>query len=121
MDDEAKKRRLANLKPFQPGKSGNPGGRSKVQIDIRDAARAHTREAIRTLVLVMRNGKPGEAAMAANSLLDRGHGKPAQALAVVDGTRSLRDLILASMALDDEAEEPLTIEHEPGSPSVEPP
>jgi hypothetical protein len=53
MDDEAKKRRLANLRPFKPGESGNPGGRSKAQ-----------------------NGKPGEAAMAANSLLDRGWGKP---------------------------------------------
>jgi hypothetical protein len=78
MDDEAKNRRLANLRPFKPGQSGNPGGRSKAQIDVRDAARAHTKEAIETLVLVMRNGKPGEAAMAANSLLDRGWGRPTQ-------------------------------------------
>jgi len=26
---EGKKRRLANLKPFKPGQSGNPGGRPK--------------------------------------------------------------------------------------------
>ena len=76
MDDEAKQRRLANLRPFKPGQSGNPGGRSKAQIDVRNLAREHTREAIETLVLVMRNGKPGEAALAANSLLDRGWGKP---------------------------------------------
>jgi hypothetical protein len=76
MDDEAKQRRLANLRPFKPGQSGNPGGRSKAQIDVRNAARAYTQEAIDTLVLVMRNRKPGEAAMAANSLLDRGWGKP---------------------------------------------
>ena len=64
MDDEAKQRRLANLRPFKPGQSGSPGGRSKAQIDIRNLAREHTKEAIDTLVLVMRNGKPGEAAMA---------------------------------------------------------
>jgi hypothetical protein len=56
--------------------SGNPGGRSKAQIDARNAAREYTQEAIDTLVLVMRNGKPSEAAVAANSLLDRGWGKP---------------------------------------------
>ena len=75
MDDEAKQRRLANLRPFKPGQSGNPGGRSKAQIDVRNLAREHTKEAIETLLLVMRNGKPSEAAMAANSLLDRGWGK----------------------------------------------
>jgi hypothetical protein len=61
-----------------PGQSGNPGGRSKAQIDVTNAARAYTKEAIEMLVLVMRNGKPGEAAMAANSLLDRGWGRPRQ-------------------------------------------
>jgi hypothetical protein len=76
MDDEAKQRRLANLRPFRPGQSGTPGGCSEAQIDVRNAARAYTQEAIDTLVLVMRNGKPGEAEMAANSLLDRGWGKP---------------------------------------------
>jgi hypothetical protein len=65
-----------NLGPFKPRQSGNPGGRSKAQIDVRNAARAYTQEAIDTLILVMRNGKPGETAMAANSLLDRGWGKP---------------------------------------------
>ena len=60
MDDEAKQRRLANLRPFKPGQSGNPGGRSKAQIDVRNLAREHTKEAIETLVLVMRNSNPHE-------------------------------------------------------------
>jgi hypothetical protein len=50
----------------------------------------------------------------AELLLERGHGKPAQAIAIADGSeggKSLRDLILASMALD--GDEPKTIEHEP--------
>ena len=63
----------------------------------------------------------------AELLLERGHGKPAQAVAVFDpgdgsGNRSLQDLILASMAISaDEVDEQRVIEHEPGSPSVEPP
>jgi hypothetical protein len=36
------------------------------------------------------------------------------------GSRSLRDLILASMALDDGADEPLTIEHEATDDDEEP-
>jgi hypothetical protein len=88
MDDEAKQRRLANLRPFKPGQSGNPGGRSKAQIDVRNLTREHTQEAIDTLVLVMRNGKPSEAALAANSLLDRGWGKPAYSEPMVSDSAS---------------------------------
>jgi hypothetical protein len=91
MDDEAKQRRLANLRPFKPGQTGNPGGRSKAQTDVRNAARGYTQEAIDTLVLVMRNGKPGEAAMAANSLLDRGWGKP-QAAAEAELKNDVREM-----------------------------
>jgi len=36
------------------------------------------------------------------------------------GNRSLQDLILASMALGDEADEPLTIEHEATDDDEEP-
>jgi hypothetical protein len=71
MGDEAKRRRLANLRPFKPGQSGNPKGYSKAQFSIVKLAREHSKEAIDTLVAVMRYGKPAEAAMAANSLLDR--------------------------------------------------
>jgi hypothetical protein len=88
MDDEAKQRSLANLRPFKPGQSGNPGGRSKAHIDVRNLAREHTKEAIDTLVLVMRNGKPVEAAMAANALLDRGWGKAPYAEPLVSDSPS---------------------------------
>jgi hypothetical protein len=61
--------------------------------------------------------------MAANSLLDRGYGRPLQGVAIIDGSgnKSLRDLILASMSLSGDEDEPLTIEHEPGSLAVERP
>ena len=105
MDDEVQRRRLANLRPFKPGQSGNPGGRSKTQIDMINAARAHTKEAIEPLVLVMRNGKPGEAAMAANSLLDRGWGRPRPAVDPREAEQILereqkRERILARMVAE---------------------
>jgi hypothetical protein len=100
--DNAKRKRLANLRPFKPGQSGNPGGRTKAQIDVRTAAREYTQEAIDTLVLIMRNGKPSEAAMAANSLLDRGWGKPKQSVEVTEadqGPLQIEDVRARNIAL----------------------
>ena len=67
-------------KPFKKGQSGNPGGRPKVVAEVKELARAHTGEAIETLVSIMTNPKAAPAARvsAANSLLDRGYGKPPQ-------------------------------------------
>lgn len=64
---------------FQKGQSGNPGGRPK-DTDLREAARAHTQEAIKTLVIIMKGKKSPAAARvaAACALLDRGYGKPTQ-------------------------------------------
>ena len=67
-------------KPFKKGQSGNPGGRPKVVAEVKELAREHTSEAIETLVSIMTNPKSAPAARvsAANSLLDRGYGKPPQ-------------------------------------------
>src|SRR5262245_9861086 len=67
-------------KPFKKGQSGNPGGRPKVVAEVKELARAHTAEAIQTLVSIMNNPKSVAAARvsAANALLDRGYGKPPQ-------------------------------------------
>ena len=67
-------------KPFQKGQSGNPGGRPKVVAEVKELAREHTAEAIRTLVSIMTNSKspPAARVSAANALLDRGYGKPPQ-------------------------------------------
>ena len=66
--------------PFKKGQSGNPGGRPKVVAEVKELARAHTGEAIETLVSIMNNPKAAPAARvsAANALLDRGYGKPPQ-------------------------------------------
>ena len=67
-------------KPFKKGQSGNPGGRPKVIAEVKELAREYTGEAIETLVSIMTSPKAAPAARvsAANSLLDRGYGKPPQ-------------------------------------------
>jgi hypothetical protein len=70
---------------FQPGQSGNPGGRPKEIAEVRELAREHTVEAIAKLAEWMRSDNPKASVSASNALLERAWGKPAQAIAGVDG------------------------------------
>ena len=74
--------RRATSTSFKPGQSGNPNGRPRVLADVQNAAREHSCEAIDTLAQIMRNPKAPAAARtsAACALLDRGYGKPSQAI-----------------------------------------
>ena len=65
---------------FQPGQSGNPGGRPKQDNSLRDACRAHTDKAVEVLVLALDDENTKNRVIAANALLDRGYGKPAQSM-----------------------------------------
>ena len=67
-------------RPFPKGVSGNPGGRPKVLADVQELARERSPDAINTLVAIMDDQKapPAARVAAANSLLDRGYGKPTQ-------------------------------------------
>ena len=62
---------------FSKGFSGNPGGRPRDEQKVAELARSYTREAIETLVELMRSGN-GERVRgtAAQASLDRGWGKP---------------------------------------------
>ena len=62
---------------FEPGTSGNPGGRPKDEARVAELARSYTSEAIETLAHLMRHGRDERVrGTAAQALLDRGWGKP---------------------------------------------
>lgn len=70
---------------FKSGKdwNGNAGGRPKDVVS--PLARAHTKEAIERLVFWMKSNNPKASVSATIALLDRGWGKPAQAMQLQDG------------------------------------
>jgi hypothetical protein len=70
---------------FKPGQSGNPRGRPPLIDDIHALAREHAPAAIKALVDALRD--KDRAIPAAIALLDRGYGRPPQAVfAHVNGT-----------------------------------
>lgn len=79
--NQAPRKRPAPRTAWKKGESGNPGGRPKELGHVRELARAHTEEALATLVEIMRNGETDRArAAAAEVLLDRAWGRAAQPL-----------------------------------------
>lgn len=71
---------------FQPGQSGNPGGRPKAIARVRDLAREYTEQALQALVQIATEGESEAARVsAATAILDRGYGKPTQPIAGDDG------------------------------------
>jgi hypothetical protein len=66
---------------FLPGQSGNPSGRPKEAAEVKALARSHSKTAVEKLVELMLSSADERTVIAAcNSILDRGLGKPAQAI-----------------------------------------
>jgi hypothetical protein len=63
-------------------KPGRPKGAvNKVTADVKAQAQVHTKAALAALVKIMEKGESEAAKVAAaNSILDRGHGRPKQAV-----------------------------------------
>ena len=80
---------------FQPGVSGNPGGRPKVSGYMSELARAESEACLRLLIEIRDNpeAKTVERMAAANALLDRGIGKPTQFQEVTHKRDGLDELL----------------------------
>lgn len=73
----------AKGKPKTKGSGRDKGTPNKITAEVKTLAQKHGKAAIDKLVHVMKNGKTEIAqARAANWLLDRGYGKPAQTIEV---------------------------------------
>jgi hypothetical protein len=73
------------------GQSGNPVGRPRQDMQVRELARAHTEASINTLVTIQRTSKNDMARLrAAEILLNRGYGQPTN---YVETTNSLAEEI----------------------------
>ncbi len=84
--ESAPKKKMPVGRPFQKGNCANPGGRPKEAPEVKALARVHTVECIGTLVEIMRKGESERSRVAAaESLLCRAWGKPAQPVTGEDG------------------------------------
>ena len=88
---ETEPRRRGKGRPFQKGQSGNPGGRPKGEAEVRALAQALGPEAIDGLYAIAKHPKTPAAVRvtAWDKLLDRGFGRPPQALPTGDDGAAL--------------------------------
>lgn len=75
---------MAHNKGFQPGVSGNPGGRTKKDIELEAHARLYAKYAIDVAAKILMNTEAPnvERLNAAKLILERGHGKPKEHITV---------------------------------------
>lgn len=103
---------------WRPGQSGNPKGAPKRNAKtLADLCRAHTEEAVKTLIVCMRN--PKERLPAAIAILDRGWGKPKQVIeGSPDGSPIALHLLAAKLVSEEilmQQQSPTTIDAEPAN------
>lgn len=86
---------------WKKGVSANPGGRPKTEKEVRELAQEMSVEAVHTLGNVMRNEEADlrVRVAAANAILDRAIGRPAQAVhhsgSIETGSASLPEMLAA--------------------------
>lgn len=90
------------------GVSGNPGGRPKIDKEIRELAQSYSIQAIETLAGIMNNEQydPRVRGFAADKILDRAVGKPAQAIqhsGTIDTAKASTEELLAQFTPEQRA------------------
>lgn len=81
MSDGAEKQSVSRNGGRRPGAGRKPGKKNARTIEIEQKAREHTAEALKALLYIAKNGKSEPARVsAATALLDRGYGRPRQAV-----------------------------------------
>ena len=76
-------KRKANLRPWQPGQSGNPKGRKKLDHDAVQYCRDASQPVLKRLKNIALHSPSEKNAIAAgNSILDRAWGRPKQQLSI---------------------------------------
>ena len=85
---------------FQPGQSGNPGGRTKADREVVELAREASPRAIGRLVELVENENGRIAVAACTALLDRAFGKPTQPIAGDDAADPIRVAANAMPSVD---------------------
>lgn len=68
------------VKKFQPGKSGNPGGRPKMDAEVQEMLKAATPKAVASLIEIAEDGtaRKSDRIRAIEIILDRVYGKSPQ-------------------------------------------
>ena len=94
---ERSARKRGDGKPFPKGRPGNPGGRPKLPIELRERAQIYSVAALDALhAIATDDSQPAPARVsAAVAVIDRGYGKPTATVVAAVGT--LAELVLASM------------------------
>ena len=73
---------------FVKGTSGNPNGRPKIDFEVRAEAKRHAQKAIDTILKLLDSKDERVSLNAAQAILDRGYGKPAQSVEVTGSEES---------------------------------